>query len=138
MKTDSAYIGLDIGGQSIKGFRLEADGSVSARGSRPTPASSGAAAVLDVVAEVLAGLGTAGAPAAVGVGTPGGIDAAGRIAGEAANIPGWMGTDLRAAVEAAADAPAFVRNDGNLAAYAEWAARGGAARALLFSASARA
>lgn len=132
MKHEGAYLGLDIGGQSVKGFRLEADGSVSARCFRPTPATSGAAAVLLVVTEVLDELCARGKAATAGVGTPGGIDAAGRIVGEAANIPGWQGTDLRAAVEAAAGAPTSVRNDGNMAAYAEWAARGGAARALLF------
>jgi glucokinase len=125
-----AFIGLDIGGQSIKGFRLEPDGAVSCRATRPTPASAGAGEVLGTVAWVLGELGKD--VAAVGVGTPGAVDAAGRIAGEAVNIPGWMGTELRVAVEEFSGAPTFVRNDGNLAAYAEWAARGGEARALLF------
>jgi glucokinase len=129
-----AFIGLDIGGQSIKGIRLEADGSPSARSSRPTP-SGGAAAVLAAVRDSIAELRSAGAGgsiASVGVGTPGGVDAEGRIVGEAANIPGWPGTALGASVAEAAGAPSFVRNDGNLAAYAEWAARSGRSRAFLF------
>jgi glucokinase len=130
--SEGAFIGLDIGGQSIKGFRLECDGLVSERASMPTPASSGARAVLAVVNEVLARLSTVGKVAAVGVGTPGGVDRSGRIVGEAANIPGWPGVELGAAVSRSAGAPAYVRNDGNLAAYAEWAARGGASRAFLF------
>lgn len=133
MSGDSkAYLGLDIGGQSVKGFRLEKDGRVSARSSRPTPASSGAEAVLATIAEVVAEIRGPGGTAAVGVGTPGGVDAEGRVVGEAANIAGWRGVDLRRAVSKAADAPAFVRNDGNIAAYAEWALRAGRAKALLF------
>jgi glucokinase len=130
--SDGAFIGLDIGGQSIKGFRLESDGLVSERASMATPASSGAQAVLAVVNEVLAKLRHAGKIAAVGVGTPGGVESSGRIVGEAANIPGWPGVELGAAVSRSAEAPAYVRNDGNLAAYAEWAARGGASRSFLF------
>jgi glucokinase len=130
----TAFLGLDIGGQSVKGYRLERDGEVSKRAAMPTPVSSGADAVLSVVAEVLARLSADGAVAAVGAGTPGGVDGGGRIVGDAANIPGWKGVDLRAAISrtVGASASVSVRNDGNLAAYAEWAARGGASRALLF------
>jgi predicted NBD/HSP70 family sugar kinase len=134
---EKAYIGLDIGGQSIKGLRLEGDGLPSVRSSIPTPAG-GAAAVLSAVRACLAELGALGGEpggslvASVGAGTPGGVDAEGRIVGEAANIPGWPGTALGAAVAEASGVPASVRNDGNLAAYAEWAARGGSSRAFLF------
>ena len=129
MSDATAYLGLDIGGQSVKGLRLEADGRVSRRVARPTPASSEAAAVLQVVDAVLGDLGALDDRpiAAVGAGTPGGVDPSGRVTGEAANMPGWPGTDLRSAIARATGAPAFVRNDGNLAAYAEWAARGGSA-----------
>jgi glucokinase len=127
-----AFLGLDIGGQSIKGIRLERDGSVSRRAVIATPASSGAEAVLAVVATMLADLESSGPASTVGVGTPGGLDPGGRVVGEAFNIRGWPGTPLGEAVARAARAPAFVRNDGNMAAYAEWAARGGRSRALLF------
>jgi len=127
-----AYLGLDIGGQSVKGFRLEADGRVSMRAAMATPASSSAEAVLAVVAAVLAELSGDGAVATVGAGTPGGVDTSGKVAVDAANIAGWKGVDLRSALSKAVGAPSYVRNDGNLAAYAEWAARGFASRALLF------
>ena len=71
MSDEPAFLGLDIGGQSIKGFRLERDGRVSIRASEPTPASSGAQAVLSVTASVLSRLASGGPVAAVGVGTPG-------------------------------------------------------------------
>jgi len=127
-----AFLGLDIGGQSIKGIRLEAEGRISLRASRPTPAASGAAAVLSALDEVVAELLGPGPAAAAGAGTPGAVDGAGRVVGEAVNIPGWKGSDLRAALAARVGGPVVVRNDGNVAAYAEWAARGGRARALLF------
>ncbi|MGA2547726.1 MAG: ROK family protein [Rectinemataceae bacterium] len=131
---DAAFLGLDIGGQSVKGLRLEGDGKVSRRSAMPTPASSGAEAVLSVVAAVLTELCADGSVATVGAGTPGGVDGSGRIVGDAANISDWKGVDLRSAISRAAGAcvSASVRNDGNLAAYAEWAVRGGASRALLF------
>ncbi len=88
--------------------------------------------MLLAVAEVLARLREGGSVAAVGAGTPGGVDRDGRVVGEAANIAGWRGVGLGESIALAAGAPAVVRNDGNLAAYAEWAARGGASRALLF------
>ncbi len=148
-----SFLGLDIGGQSIKGIRLGVEGRVLAEASRTTPASGGAAAVLGAVRELVAELvqsclqgggprseaavGSRGADfggrvLAVGVGTPGGVDASGRIVGEAANIPGWVGTALGDEVGKMAGAPCGVRNDGNLAAYAEWAVRAGKSRALLF------
>ncbi|MDP3176861.1 MAG: ROK family protein, partial [Spirochaetaceae bacterium] len=127
-----AYLGVDIGGQSIKGFRLEADGTVSLRSVRPTPAARGAGAVLAALGELLTELDAPGPAVAVGVGTPGGVDAVGRIAGVAVKIPGWKGVELAAEVARLARAPAFVRNDGNLAAYAEWAVRLGSSKALLF------
>lgn len=131
-----AYIGLDIGGQTIKGIRVEPDGAISSHSSSRTPAGSSREVVLEVVARVLGGLLAGGPVAAVGSGTPGGVDGEGNIVGIAANIPGWAGTPLAASLSAIAQAPAYVRNDGNTAAYAEWAARAGsrgrASKAFLF------
>ena len=129
---DGAFIGLDIGGQSIKGLRLERDGAISRRAVQTTPASAGRESVLGVVRSVLADLLSPGKALAIGIGTPGGVDKSGRIAGEVANSPGWLGTELGAQASKAANAPAYVRNDGNLAAYAEWAVRSGSSRAFLF------
>ena len=127
------FAGLDIGGQSIKGIILDSKGAILREASRTTPASSGARAVLDAVSEVVDELSGAGRLKAVGVGTPGGVDTRGVIVGMSANISGWYGTNLGGEISAmAGGVPCGVRNDGNIAAYAEWAARGGKARALLF------
>jgi glucokinase len=126
------YAGLDIGGQSIKGIVVDESGRVREERSVATPASKGAQAVLEAVGGVVAGLSSAGRLTSVGVGTPGGVDERGVIVGMAANISGWYGTGLGEAIASMADAPCSVRNDGNIAAYAEWAARKGESKCLLF------
>lgn len=118
-----AFLGLDIGGTSVKGMRLEADGRITGRAALPTPQGEGAEAVLRTVAAVLGELSMGGRVTAVGMGTPGAVDSAGRVVAEAVNIPGWRGTDLRSAAADIVHAPVTVRNDGNLAAYGEWASR---------------
>jgi glucokinase len=127
------FAGLDIGGQSIKGIVVDSTGAVAAEASRTTPASAGAKAVLATVSEVIGELAAAGRLRSVGVGTPGGVGPQGIIVGMAANIEGWYGTELGAFISSmAGNVPCGVRNDGNIAAYAEWAVRGGRVENLLF------
>lgn len=129
---EKLYAGLDIGGQSIKGMVLDTQGRVRQELTRITPSSEGAAAVLAVIGDVVHELSLTGEIASVGVGTPGGVDREGVIVGIAANISGWYGTRLGEEITAMAHAPCSVRNDGNIAAFAEWAVRGGRSRGLLF------
>lgn len=126
------HAGIDIGGQSIKGIALDEEGALRAESVRRTPARTGSEDVLGAIAEVIGELRTHGSLVSVGVGTPGGVDEGGVIVGMAANISGWHGTRLGERIAALAGAPCGVRNDGNLAAYAEWAIRGGESRALFF------
>ncbi|MFZ2782022.1 MAG: ROK family protein [Rectinemataceae bacterium] len=127
-----AHLGIDIGGQSIKGIRLESSGRISLRATRITPARGGAKAVLAALSDLIGELLDPGPVLSAGIGTPGAVDRRGRIAGDAVNIPGWKGTSLGDAVSAWAKVHAVVRNDGNLAAYAEWAVRAGSSDSLLF------
>lgn len=129
---ETLFAGLDIGGQSIKGILVDHDGRVRKELARATPASKGATAVLGVVGEVVSELAAIGKITSVGVGTPGGVDRDGVIVGMSANIPGWYGTKLGKEVSAMAGAPCGVRNDANMAAYAEWAMRSGLSKGLLF------
>jgi glucokinase len=129
---ETLFAGLDIGGQSIKGIVLDSAGRMVRKSSRPTPAREGAQAVLETIRQVIAELSETGKLVSVGVGTPGGVDREGTIVGMSANIDGWYGTRLGAAIGSMAKAPCGVRNDGNIAAYAEWAVRGGSSKALLF------
>ncbi len=129
---EKLFAGLDIGGQSIKGIVLDGAGSIRAQAARPTPSKEGAKAVLETIRETVAELSAFGTIAAVGVGTPGGVDGDGTVVGMSANIEGWYGTRLGREISAMAKAPCRVRNDGNMAAYAEWAVRKGSSKALLF------
>jgi len=129
---ETLFAGLDIGGQSIKGIVVDGLGRILVESSRATPASEGAAAVLRVAKAVISELSGAGKIASIGVGTPGGVDRDGVIVGMSANIAGWYGTRLGEEVSAMSAAPCGVRNDANLAAYAEWAVRDGRPKGLLF------
>jgi glucokinase len=129
---DNVFLGIDIGGQTIKGIKIAESGAVAGRLSLPTKAREGVDAVLGVLGEVIDTLSSNSRVVSIGVGTPGAVDPEGRIASVAVNIPGWAGTDIRAFIASRQPVPVFVRNDGNLAAYAEWAVRKGDSRYLLF------
>ena len=129
---DRVFLGIDIGGQTIKGIAIGEDGIVKTKLALPTKATEGARAVVGVLGDVVDGLTAERRALSVGVGTPGAVDAHGRIASIAVNIPGWDGTDIKSFIEGKLGVPVSVRNDGNLAAYAEWSARGGRSSYLLF------
>lgn len=130
---DILHLGLDIGGQSIKGIALDGKGRVAGEYSLPTPAKDGAEAVLSAIGRTVEVLTGGKAVSSVGVGTPGGVDKEGRVVGMSANISGWYGTPLGERIRAmAGGAPTAVRNDGNIAAYAEWAVRRDKGKILLF------
>jgi glucokinase len=89
-------IGVDLGGTKIAGAVVSADGDRGAVRSVPTPASDGADAVLDAVADLVRELARSDAPdgvGAVGVGTAGVVDVeAGRIVSATDALTGWTGT----------------------------------------------
>jgi glucokinase len=126
------YAGIDIGGQSLKGILLDQSGVRRIEAIRSTPTGKGRAAVLRSIADLVDELSSLGPLSSVGAGTPGGVDRSGVVVGMAANIAEWEGTGLGEAVAKMAKAPCVVRNDANLAAYAEWGARAGVSSALLF------
>ncbi|MDX9826924.1 MAG: ROK family protein [Spirochaetia bacterium] len=129
---DKYFAGIDIGGQSLKGIVLDQAGILRIEAVRSTPAGEGRQAVLRCIADLVEELSSLGALSSVGAGTPGGVDKRGVVVGMAANISGWAGTGLGEALAAMAAAPCVVRNDANMAAYAEWGARFNTSSALLF------
>lgn len=58
--------------------------------------------------------------AAVGVGVPGFVDVERGLVHELTNVPGWREVALRDLLAAETGLPAFVENDANAMAYAEW------------------
>ncbi|MDX9783592.1 MAG: ROK family protein [Spirochaetia bacterium] len=126
------FAGIDIGGQSLKGVVLDQAGVLRIEAIRKTPACEGRDAVLSGIADLVKELSSPGPLSSVGVGTPGGVDREGVVVGMAANIAGWAGTALGKELAEMAGAPCVVRNDANMAAYAEWSARAARSSTLLF------
>ncbi|WP_206184602.1 ROK family protein [Thermoactinospora rubra] len=107
-------LGIDIGGTKIAAGLVADDGTVVRKAATPTPAAEGAAAVVGTVVRLARGLlaDGAGRPRAVGVGSCGMVDPAGRtITAAVDSIRGWAGTPLAGLLEDALGLPAIVRND---------------------------
>lgn len=111
-------IALDLGGTKTTAALVEVTAGharVRHRGTRPTPARDGAAAVLAsalaLADEVVAQAGTA-APVAVGIASAGVIDAfRGVVTHATDHLPGWPGTDLAGAFGERFGLPVAALND---------------------------
>lgn len=100
---------VDIGGTKTAAA-LVRGGTVLARIQAPTPATDGAAAVLDTAAALVRSLG--GAPVAVGVGAPGLVDpGTGRVTAATSSIRGWSDVDVVAGTRTRLGLPGAVLND---------------------------
>jgi len=85
----------------------------------PTPQPATPRSVLDVMVEALAQIDPHHQAGAIGVGTPGPADAAGRIAKLAINLPDWRDVPLADWLEEKTHLPTVIANDGNCAGLAE-------------------
>lgn len=112
-------IGIDLGGTAIKLGRFNQAGNCLQSMSVPTPQPATPEAVLAAMVEAIALLDPAQKALAIGVGTPGPADAAGRIALIAINLPGWRNIPLADWLEAKTGRPTIVANDGNCAGLGE-------------------
>ena len=114
----SLYLGIDIGGTQIACGLVKHTGEVLRQSRRPTPLSGGRSildAALDLAAEF-----RAEPIAAIGIGAGGQVNAdTGVIASATSLLPGWAGTNVKAAFEAAFGLPCFVNNDVNALAVGE-------------------
>ena len=146
-----ATVAVDVGGTKIRAGSV-IDGDLAHVRSVPTPATAGARAVLDTIAEVAAaviaetsgsggaGFGSGGGGAAsgpdgavsepraasewrIGIGAAGVIDpATGTVVSATDSLPGWAGTDLVAELNARTGLPVRVVNDVHAHALGEAAA----------------
>ena len=120
MSPHQAAVAVDIGGTKIAAALVDGTGRIRERAQAGTPA--GAPAVLDLAADLIAGLrrraGRYGAEvAAVGVGAPGVIDpGTGVVRSATAILPGWTGTPVRAELSHRTGLPVAVANDVRVAA----------------------
>jgi glucokinase len=119
-------VGVDVGGTKVLAIAVDESGRrVGKEARRPTP--RGSDALLDVMVGVITEVrASIGEPlAAVGVGVPGLVDHAGRLA-VGPNLPGIADVPFRDELRGRLDLPVAVDNDANCAAWAE--VRLGAAR----------
>lgn len=112
-------IGIDLGGTAIKLGRFTVDGTCLKSLTVVTPQPATPEAVIAVMLDAIAQLDPENQAVAIGVGTPGPADAAGRIAKVSINLPGWHDVPLADALEAKFGKPAIVANDANCAGLGE-------------------
>ena len=112
-------IGIDLGGTAIKLGRFLQDGTCQESLTIPTPQPSTPQAVRSAIATQVRQLNAAGNCIALGLGTPGPADAAGRIAKVAINLADWHEVPLADWLEADTKLPTIVANDANCAGLGE-------------------
>ena len=133
-RSHSEVIGIDLGGTAIKLGRFRADGTCLQSLSVPTPQPALPGNVLNSMVEAITFLTCANpqvdptqggkrfAPPsvkAIGVGTPGPVDATGRIAKVAINLAGWHDVPLANWLEEKTNLPTVLANDANCAGLGE-------------------
>jgi len=126
MQDDSTlYIGIDLGGTSMRAAVGRGDGTLLATHKTPTPGVEGLDSVVEgIVATARRACDRAGvhleAAARWGVAAPGPVDRHDGSIYDPPNLPGWRTVPLRALLEERTGKPVAVGNDANLAAVAEW------------------
>jgi glucokinase len=122
---EDLFLGIDLGGTKIIAGLVERDGRIVAKEYRKTGAREGPEAVFDRLTDVATQLLTAegidrGRVTAVGVAAPGPIDTMAGVVTAPPNLPGWHDVPLAEVIEKRLSLPAFLENDGNAAAFAEY------------------
>ncbi|NEP01616.1 MAG: ROK family protein [Symploca sp. SIO2E9] len=112
-------IGIDLGGTNIKLGRFQRDGTCSKSLTIATPQPSTPTNVVEVMVEAIEQLNPDNNCLAIGVGTPGPIDATGRIARVAINLADWHDVPLADYLEAKINCPTVIANDANCAGLGE-------------------
>ena len=120
-------IGVDLGGTAIKLGRFSLEGELLAELELSTPQPPMPGAVVMAIVEAVQQLDPECLASCVGVGLPGPMDAAGRVARVCINLPGWEQIPLAEWLEPQLQRRVTLANDGNCALVGEaWqgAARG--------------
>ena len=135
-KGEPLYVGLDVGGTSMKAGVVDDSGAPLSSVSLPTEAQRGQEFGLGRMCETIrAAVAAAGVGmdsiAAVGVATPGTMDIPAGMILESVNMP-WANVPVRRHVQETFGLPTAFQNDANAAAYGEfWAGAGRGARSMV-------
>ena len=124
--TNGQVIGIDLGGTAIKLARFDHWGALLAELEVATPQPAVPGAVTMALCDAVERLDPSGEAPMVGVGLPGPMDAAARVARVCINLPGWEDVPLADWLEVRLQRRVTLANDGNCAVVGE--AWGGAAR----------
>ena len=108
-------IGVDLGGTAIKLARICADGTMLAESQWPTPQPAVPGAVTMALCDAIEQIDPEHAAEAVGIGLPGPMDAAARVARVCINLPGWEDVPLADWLESRLNRRVTLANDGNCA-----------------------
>ncbi|HEY9762260.1 MAG TPA: ROK family protein [Trichocoleus sp.] len=119
MAGQTQVIGVDLGGTAIKLGRFTEAGVCVESLTVPTPQPATPDAVLEAIGAAIATLDPNHEAIAVGVGTPGPADAAGRIARVAINLAGWKDVPVADWLEAKTGRSTVLANDANCAGLGE-------------------
>lgn len=138
MDAPDCFLGIDIGGSSVKVGVVTSEGTVLTHRHSPLAVVQTRDAALDQVFEDAhiclrtAGL-TPSEVRGVGVAAPGTMDLEAGVLLQAVNLPGWEDLPLRRIAEERLGRPAVLVNDANAAAYGEyWVGAARDARSLMF------
>lgn len=113
-------IGIDLGGSAIKLGRFDWKGNCLQSLTVPTPQPALPEAVLAAMIDAIQQIDPDHKTVAIGVGTPGPADAAGRIARVAINLEGWHDIPLADWLEAKTNRVTVLANDANCAGMGEY------------------
>ena len=116
------YLGVDIGGTTIKGIVMKKSLDYSSIISRKTYAMKGGRIVLKNVFSIIKELltSTDEKVMGIGIGLPGLVDLSGKIIGDAVNIRTIAEVDLKNSVEKKFKLPVTLANDVNMATFGEY------------------
>lgn len=115
----ATVIGVDLGGTAIKLGCFTTTGNCLDSLTIDTPRPATPTAVTEAIVQAVNQLDPDRTALAIGIGTPGPADAAGRIARVAINLDGWQNVPLADWIEAATDRPTVLANDANCAGLGE-------------------
>jgi fructokinase len=132
--SDTAAIGIDLGGTKTEVILLAVDGSVLWRQRSATPRSEGYDAILKSLADMIheaASLLPDNTPYSIGIGIPGSIDAKSNLVRNA-NSTCLIGHPLKSDLERLVDRPVMIRNDADCFTMAECHSGAGQGFGLVF------